>query len=151
MTTAINIESELEEIGIKSSANVFRNLTYDQLFEHETDSSLEGYEKGQVTSSGTITVDTGQFTGRSAKDKYIVKESSSEKDIWWEDQGSSNKALSQEKLETLKDIAITQLNGKNFYIMDGFCGANKDTQMSVRVITEVAWQAHFQKHVYPPN
>ena len=109
---------------------------------------LKGYEKGTVTSSGTVTVDTGQFTGRSAQDKYIVKEASSEKDIWWQDQGSTNKPLSQDTWNSLKDIATTQLNGKTLYIMDGFCGANKNTRLSVRVITEVAWQAHFFKNMF---
>ena len=113
MSTAINIHPELEKIGIKSTENIHHNLSYDQLFDHETNPDLQGYEKVTVTSSGTVTVDTGQFTGRSAQDKYIVKEASSEKDIWWQDQGSTNKPLSQDTWN-LCDIATTQLNGKHY-------------------------------------
>lgn len=138
----------LEGTGITDVAEVFYNLSYDELFTHETDANLQGFEKGIVSSFGAVSVDTGKFTGRSAKDKYIVKDATTEKTVWWEEEGSTNKPLTQEAWNALKTLCTEQLSGKKLYIMDGFCGANKDTRISVRLITEVAWQAHFFKNMF---
>src|SRR6185436_6108618 len=116
----------LSKVGITQAKELFYNLSYDELFKHETDSALQGYEKGTVTDSGTIAVDTGKFTGRSPKDKYIVENPLSKDKIWWSDDktlGSDNKRLSQEAWKHLKDLSIQQLSGKKLYVMDGFCGA----------------------------
>lgn len=134
--------------GITDADTIYRNLSYEELFQHETDSSLEGYEKGIVTSLGAVTIDTGKFTGRSAKDKYIVRDSETENNVWWADQGSDNKDITPETWSTLKDLCTSQLNGKKLYVMDGFCGANKETRIAVRLVTEVAWQAHFFKNMF---
>ena len=138
----INIED------IKNTKEIFHNLSYEELFAHETSDSLQGYEKGVETSLGAVTVDTGKFTGRSAKDKYIVKDDITESTVWWEDQGSTSKAMSQETWTHLKKLCTTQLSGKSLYVIDGYCGANEDTRISVRLITEVAWQAHFFKNMF---
>lgn len=142
------IATDLINLGITDTQDVFKNLNYDELYQHELNDNLEGYEKGKLTSLGAVAVDTGKFTGRSAKDKYIVKSSQSENNVWWKAQGSDNQPLSEEAWNDLKDICTTTLSGKKLYIMDGFCGANKDTRMSVRLITEVAWQAHFFKNMF---
>ncbi|RAP39218.1 phosphoenolpyruvate carboxykinase (ATP) [Candidatus Marinamargulisbacteria bacterium SCGC AAA071-K20] len=146
--TAKSINSITEIYGISDTKEIFHNLSYDDLFLHETDSQLQGFEKGHLTSSGTISVDTGKFTGRSAKDKYIVRQEDTENDIWWEAEGSTNKPLSEDAWAHLKDISVKELSGKKLYIMDGFCGANKETRLSVRLVTEVAWQAHFFKNMF---
>ena len=138
----------LDQLNIQNTQQVYYNLSYDELYNHETSESLTGFEKGSVTELGAVTVDTGKFTGRSAKDKYIVKDSSTEDTIWWADQGSDNKPLSPESWNELKKISTSQLSNKTLYIMDGFCGANPDTRMQVRLITEVAWQAHFFKNMF---
>lgn len=138
----------LEGTGITDVAEVFYNLSYDELFSHETDPNLQGYEKGVVSTFGAVSVDTGKFTGRSAKDKYIVKDATTEKTVWWEEDGSTNKPLSQEAWNHLKKLCSTQLSGKKLYVIDGYCGANKDTRISVRLVTEVAWQAHFFKNMF---
>jgi len=141
----------LEKLGIVSCQELYYNLSYDALFQHETFPFLEGYERGFVTEFGAVTVDTGKFTGRSPKDKYIVEESSSQGNVWWTNNrpnGSDNKPLSEEAWKHLKEIAVTQLNGKKLYVMDGFCGANKETRLSVRLVTEVAWMAHFFKNMF---
>ncbi len=141
----------LSKVGINEHKTIYRNLSYDELFKHETDSSLEGYEKGFVTSSGAVAVETGRFTGRSPKDKYIVEEETSKDNVWWAGAarpGSDNKPISEETWEELKSIAQKQLNGKNLYIIDAFCGANPETRINVRVITEVAWMAHFAKNMF---
>jgi phosphoenolpyruvate carboxykinase (ATP) len=144
-------DQELNSIGIKSAAQIFHNLSYEELFKHETDPSLTGYERVQVTELGAVNVDTGKFTGRSPQDKYIVMEETSKSNVWWKQKAavsSDNKPLSIEAWDHLKDISIAQLTGKKLYVMDGFCGTNKDTRMSVRLVTEVAWMAHFFKNMF---
>ncbi len=137
--------------GITTAKEIFHNLSFDELFRHETDPLLEGYERGVVTTSGTVAVDTGRFTGRSPKDKYIVKDELTQNTIWWatgQSAGSDNKPLSKEAWAHLKEIAVQQLNGKKLYVMDGFCGANPQTRICVRLVTEVAWMAHFFKNMF---
>ena len=141
----------LDKVGITSHDEIHHNLSYDELFEHETAQGLDGSEKGVVSEFGAVNVDTGRFTGRSAKDKYFIKESIAEDTLWWagpENPGSDNKPLSEDAWDHLHDIATTQLNGKKLYVLDGFCGANPDTRISVRVVAEVAWQAHFCKNMF---
>ena len=142
---------DLSRYGITDVQETFHNLSYDELFRHETDSNLEGYEKGVETELGAVAVDTGIFTGRSPKDKYIVKEPFSEENIWWKNEhrpASDNKPISPEIWKDLRKTAIDQLSGKKLYVMDGFAGANYDTRLRIRVITEVAWMAHFVKNMF---
>ncbi|MBF0489256.1 MAG: phosphoenolpyruvate carboxykinase (ATP) [Candidatus Omnitrophica bacterium] len=141
---------DLLSLGIHSK-ELFHNLSFDEIFRHETNSFLEGYERGVVTTLGAVSVDTGRFTGRSPKDKYIVKDDQTKDHVWWATglPGSpDNKAITQETWVHLKDLSVKQLNDKNLYVMDGFCGANKDTRISVRLVTEVAWMAHFFKNMF---
>lgn len=143
--------NNLEATGITDWREIYYNLSYDELFKHETDPSLEGYEKAIVSELGAVAVDTGEFTGRSPKDKYIVEDEVSRNTVWWAAQApksSDNKRLSRKAWEHLKGISIKQLSGKRLYVMDGFCGANPETRMSVRLVTEVAWMAHFFKNMF---
>ncbi len=140
----------LEKVGINDCKEIFYNLSYEELFEHENGSSLEGFEKGVLTKMDAMTVDTGRFTGRSPKDKYIVKDASSKDNVWFrsETNGSDNRALSEDAWAHLKELGLKQLSGKKLYVMDGFCGANKETRINVRLVTEVAWMAHFFKNMF---
>ncbi len=148
MSATLLNELKLEQIGITEFQSLQRNLSYEELYKLETDPSLTGSEKGLQTNLGAISADTGKFTGRSPKDKYIVKQSGSEQNVWWADQGSDNKAIDQNTWEHLKSLSTQQLNGKKLFIMDGFCGTNKETRLSVRLVTEIAWQAHFFKNMF---
>ena len=141
---------DLSGYGISDVGEVYYNLSWEELFEHETDPSLEGYERGFVTDTGAVAVDTGEFTGRSPKDKYIVREPSSEKNIWWTSREckNDNKPISPEVWESVKKTAVEQLSGEKLYVMDCFCGANPDTRLNIRFIMEVAWQAHFVKNMF---
>ena len=139
---------KLKELGIQSVDTIYYQLSYDELYNHELDSDNEGFSKGRATTFGAVSVDTGKFTGRSAKDKYIVKDSVSENSVWWEAEGSTSKPLSSSAWTHLKDICTTQLSSKTLYVMDGYCGANDDTRIAVRLVTEVAWQAHFFKNMF---
>lgn len=142
---------DLTPYGIGEAKEIIHNPDYDLLYKHETDPSLEGFERGVVTSLGAVNVDTGIFTGRSPKDKYIVREPGSEQNVWWAEKGkksSDNKPVTPEVWEHLKAISAKQLTGKRLYVMDAYCGANEDTRLKVRFIVEVAWQAHFVKNMF---
>lgn len=141
----------LTSFGLTESTALHRNLSYDELYRHETDPSLGALERGNVTSLGAIAVDTGKFTGRSPKAKFFVDEPSSRDHIWWagpDRRGSDNKPISQSVWAHLKSLSVEQLNGKNLYVIDGFAGTNPDTRLSVRIVCEVAWQAHFCKNMF---
>lgn len=147
-TMAVN---ELEQYGIRDAAEIIYNPSYDLLFDEETRPGLTGYEHGVVTTSGAVAVDTGIFTGRSPKDKYLVRDDLTRDTVWWTDQGkgkNDNKPLSQDTWNSLKHLITNQLSGKRLFVVDAFCGANADTRLKVRFITEVAWQAHFVKNMF---
>ena len=142
---------DLEKYGITNAKEIYHNLSYDELFKHETDPGLEGFEKGFETNTGAVAVDTGIYTGRSPKDKYIVEEETSKHNIWWkkpERKASDNKPVLEETWKHLKTISAKQLTGKKLYVQDGYAGANEDTRLKIRVITEVAWMAHFVKNMF---
>ncbi|GAB6263434.1 phosphoenolpyruvate carboxykinase (ATP) [Photobacterium sp. 53610] len=140
---------DLSQYGIQNVKEVLRNPSYEVLFAEETKPELEGYEKGVVTELGAVAVDTGIFTGRSPKDKYIVKDDTTRDTLWWSDQGNNdNKPMTQEVWQDLKTLVANQLSGKRLFVVDGYCGANPDTRLCIRVITEVAWQAHFVKNMF---
>ncbi|MBG6030510.1 phosphoenolpyruvate carboxykinase (ATP) [Proteus hauseri] len=142
---------DLQQYGIKDTSEIIYNPSYELLFNEETKPRLTGYERGTQTSLGAIAVDTGIFTGRSPKDKYIVRDDVTRDTVWWADQGkgkNDNKPLSQDVWNDLKSLVTNQLSGKRLFVVDAFCGANADTRLKVRFITEVAWQAHFVKNMF---
>ena len=144
------IKAALAKYGINGTTEVVYNPTYDELFNEETKPSLEGYEKGKVTELGAVDVMTGVYTGRSPKDKFIVMDENSKDTVWWTTEGykNDNKPASQEAWKAVKELAVNELGNKKLYVVDGFCGANKDTRMAVRFIMEVAWQAHFVTNMF---
>lgn len=152
MPTTIGVTAEtLARYGIHQNSEIVYNPDYDLLFKEETAPGLEGFERGQVTELGAVNVDTGIFTGRSPKDKYIVRDDTTRDTLWWADQGkgkNDNKPLSQEIWASLKSLVTHQLSGKRLFIVDAFCGANANFRLKVRFITEVAWQAHFVKNMF---
>ncbi|MGM3189961.1 phosphoenolpyruvate carboxykinase (ATP) [Dickeya dadantii subsp. dieffenbachiae] len=141
----------LTAYGIHDVREIVYNPSYDLLFTEETSPTLQGYERGIETQLGAVSVDTGIFTGRSPKDKYIVRDEVTRDTVWWSDQGkgkNDNHPLSQETWQHLKQLVTGQLSGKRVFVVDAFCGANADTRLKVRFITEVAWQAHFVKNMF---
>ncbi|MBD5186291.1 MAG: phosphoenolpyruvate carboxykinase (ATP) [Bacteroidales bacterium] len=141
---------DLSQYGIKDVKEVIYNPTYEELFKEETDPSLEGFEKGTVTELGAVNVMTGVYTGRSPKDKFIVLDANSKDKVWWtsEEYKNDNKPCSEEAWKEIRELAVNELSGKKLYVVDRFCGANKDTRMAVRFIMEVAWQAHFVTNMF---
>ncbi|MGC7561117.1 phosphoenolpyruvate carboxykinase (ATP) [Pasteurella sp. PK-2025] len=150
MTDLNKVISELGVLGIHDVKEIVYNPSYEQLFEEETKPGLEGYEKGTVTQSGAVAVDTGIFTGRSPKDKYLVLDEKTKDTVWWTTDAAKNdnKPMTQDTWKSLKDLVAKELSGKRLFVIDAFCGANADTRLAVRIVTEVAWQAHFVKNMF---
>ena len=140
----------LEKYGIKNVEEVIYNPSYELLYAEELNPSLIGFEKGQLTELGAVNVMTGDFTGRSPKDKYIVQDDVTKDTIWWTSDKAvnDNKPISQNTWEALKKTTVEQLSNKKLYVVDAFCGANENTRLKVRFIVEVAWQAHFVKNMF---
>ena len=141
---------DLSKYGVKETTEIIYNPSYETLFEEETKPELEGYEKGTVTELNAVNVMTGIYTGRSPKDKYIVMDENSKDTVWWtsKEYPNDNHPMSEETWKVVKEKALKQLSGKRLFVVDGFCGANKDTRMAVRFIMEVAWQAHFVRNMF---
>ena len=141
---------DLSKYGITGVTEIVHNPSYEQLFEEETKAGLEGFEKGQETELGAVNVMTGIYTGRSPKDKFIVMDENSKDTVWWtsDEYKNDNKPASQEAWAAVKEIAKKELSNKRLFVVDGFCGANKETRMAVRFIVEVAWQAHFVTNMF---
>ena len=141
---------DLTQYGITGSTVIAHNPSYEVLFAEETKESLSGFEKGQNTELDTVNVMTGEYTGRSPKDKFIVMDENSKDTVWWtsEEYKNDNKPMSEEAWAQVKEIAVKELSNKNLYVVDAFCGANEGTRLSVRFIVEVAWQAHFVKNMF---
>lgn len=119
---------ELEAYGISDVHDIVYNPSYDLLYQEELDPSLTGYERGVLTNLGAVAVDTGIFTGRSPKDKYIVRDDTTRDTFWWADKGkgkNDNKPLSPETWQHLKGLVTKQLSGKRLFVVDAFCGANR--------------------------
>ena len=143
-------EINLSKYGITGTTEIVYNPSYEQLFEEETKPGLEGFEKGQVTELGAVNVMTGVYTGRSPKDKFIVMDENSKDTVWWtsDEYKNDNHPATEEAWAAVKDIAINELSNKRLFVVDAFCGANKDTRMAIRFIMEVAWQAHFVTNMF---
>ena len=142
---------ELSDYGIHDTKEVVYNPSYNTLFAEETKPGLDGYEKGTITRTGAIAIDTGVFTGRSPKDKYVVLDDKTRNTVWWKSDKvkvSDNKPISLEIWNHCKNISANQLSGKRLFVVDCFCGANKNSRISVRFVLEVAWQAHFVKNMF---
>ena len=141
---------DLTKYGITGTTEIVYNPSYELLFEEEMKPELTGYEKGQLTELDAVNVMTGIYTGRSPKDKYIVMDENSKDTVWWNtpEYPNDNHPLSEENWAKLKGLAQKELSNKRLFVVDAYCGANKDTRMAVRFMMEVAWQAHFVRNMF---
>ncbi|MFI3239049.1 MAG: phosphoenolpyruvate carboxykinase (ATP) [Bacteroidales bacterium] len=138
---------DLSKCGLVGDFEIIHNPSYEKLFQDEMCPSNEGFERGVLTDFGAVAVDTGKFTGRSPKDRYIVMDGTTEDTIWWD--GTINKPVSTEIWDELKGLTTAHLsNSKKLYVVDTFCGTNENTRLKVRFIMEVAWQAHFVTNMF---
>lgn len=129
----------LEQYGIKN-AQVKYQLTPDQLQE-------ETLEKGQgkVASSGALAVNTGEFTGRSPMDRFIVKDSITEDKVWW---GNINIPFDADKFQKLYDKVTDYLSNKEVFVRDSFACADEDYKLNIRVINEYPWSNMFAYNMF---
>jgi phosphoenolpyruvate carboxykinase (ATP) len=135
-----NTEYELSNYGIKSPAVVHWNLATDELYEE-----IKRKNEGVITPDGTVLVDTGEHTGRSANDKFTVKEPSSADKVWW---GQVNKEFPQDKFDSIKSKMMAYIDGKEIYVRDTFAGADEKYQLPVRIINELAWHNLFAENMF---
>ena len=143
----IKIIQELHDLGITGYHEVVYNPTYEELFKAEMSAKNKGFEKGALTESGAVAVKTGIFTGRSPKDRYIVKDDVTKDTICWD--GKVNFPTTPEIFKSCKELVLEQLSSsKKLYVVDAFCGTNPDTRLKVRFVMEVAWQAHFVTNMF---
>jgi len=143
----IKVIQELHDLGITGYHEVVYNPSYEELFQAETSHMRKGYEKGALTDTGAVAVKTGVFTGRSPKDRYIVKDDVTKDTIYWDEK--VNFPTTQAIWSELKSLVLKQLStSKKLYVVDAFCGTNPDTRLKVRFVMEVAWQAHFVTNMF---
>jgi phosphoenolpyruvate carboxykinase (ATP) len=141
------IIQDLQKLGIKGEYELTYNPSYEELYQAEMAPENQGFEKAELTESGAVSVQTGIFTGRSPKDRYIVQDDVTKDTIFWD--GKVNLPTTPEIFESCKDLVLNQLSGaKKIYVVDTFCGTNEDTRLKVRFIVEVAWQAHFVTNMF---
>ena len=133
----------LSELEIFNQKNIKRNLPVEDLAKDIVDN-----KEGVIGLRGSVMVDTGIYTGRSPKDKYIVEEESSKEKIWW---GDVNKKISNDIFDKLYDKVIQYYNNENLsktYIFDGYAGADPQYALNVRFIAKKAWQSHFVHNMF---
>ena len=136
----------IDRLGINNPTTIHHNLSYPALFQHERENN-----EGNVIDAKygkTFAVDTGKFTGRSPKDKWVVKNvgSESDKNMWW---GDVNQPTTPEVFDDLYNKAIERFNTlDNCYVFDGYCGANPNSRKKVRFVHELSWQQHFVTNMF---
>jgi ATP-dependent phosphoenolpyruvate carboxykinase len=136
----------ISNLGITGPSTIYKNQTFEELFQHEV-ANNEG-KVAHAEYGDTFTVDTGKFTGRSPKDKWIVKNvgSESEANIDW---NNVNQPTSPEVFDELYEKAVKHFNTLDkAYVFDGFCGANPKSQRKIRFVHEMAWQQHFVTNMF---
>src|SRR5579872_346308 len=134
------IDVDLAAIGIKPGGNVFRNLSVAELYEHAL-----RRDEAVLGADGQLIVDTGKHTGRSPKDKFFVKEPSSEKYIDW---GTTNRPVEAAKFDALLGRVSQYLSQRDIYVLDCNLGADPRYQLNVRIVTEFAWHNLFAKQLF---
>ncbi len=139
--TATAPETGLERHGIEPSGEILRNPTTVQLY---TDALTRGV--GRLAEGGPLVVDTGRFTGRSAQDKFIVREPASEERIWW---GEVNRPLEERHFDELRSAVVEHLAAQaRLYVVDAFAGADPAHRIGVRVVTASPYHALFAKTMF---
>lgn len=130
----------IADLGIKNVEDAYWNLTPAELVE---ESIIRG--EGVLTDKGALAVDTGKFTGRSPKDKFIVCDSTTEKTVWW---GEINIKFDPDKFDRLYEKVCSYFQGKTIYVRDSFACADPKYRLNVRVVTESPWQNLFANNLF---
>ncbi|HBR2829119.1 TPA: phosphoenolpyruvate carboxykinase (ATP) [Klebsiella pneumoniae] len=148
-----NIKNYLQTVGISSFREIIYNPDYEELYVEEMRRGLIGAEQAFMTESGAVAVHTGEFTGRSPKDKYFVYDQTTANTVWWNDgdkNKNDNKPITPAVWNHLKQLACDHLGGARLFVIDAWCGADPHSRIGVRFVMEIAWQAHFVKNMFIP-
>lgn len=134
----VNPAKRLEDQGISGLGSVFYNVNEPELIEQAL---LRG--EGHLGQGGALLVTTGQYTGRSPKDKFVVRTPDVEADIWWE----NNQPMTPEAFDRLHDDMLSYMRGRDYFVQDLYAGADPELRLDVRVVTELAWHGLFIRHM----
>ena len=138
-----NTAFELENYGITAPARVYWNLNTPELYEE-----IARRNEGVLSNYGNMIVDTGEHTGRAAKDKAIVREAGSEDKVFW---GDVNKDFPQDRFNAIKDRMMAHATGRDLFVQDTFVGADQNYRLPIRVISELAWHSLFARTMFISN
>lgn len=138
----------LQQHFIQSTKQIIYNPSYQQLRQYQLANPTHNTT---LTNLNAIAIDTGKFTGRSPKDKYIVKDNTTQNTIWWNETAKNdNKPISPQIWQHLQQLVGNYLSNKTLYVIDAICGASDKNNLKVRFIAETPWQAHFVKNMFIP-
>ncbi|WP_306118435.1 MULTISPECIES: phosphoenolpyruvate carboxykinase [unclassified Roseitalea] len=129
---------DLETSGIAGAANVYYNLLAPELYEYAL-----ARGEAQLTAHGALVARTGEHTGRSAKDKFVVRDGRVDDDVWWD----NNKPMTPDAFERLRSDMLAAMQGKDLFVQDLIGGADPDHAIGTRVITERAWHSLFIRNL----
>ena len=138
MSARVNPDFTLEDQGIIGLGHVYYNLVEPLLIEEAL-----ARKEGELGKGGAFLVSTGKFTGRSPKDKHVVKSTCLEDKVWWE----NTTAMSEEGFDILYDDMRNHMKGRDYFVQDLFAGAEPANRLDVRMVTELAWHGLFIRHV----
>lgn len=137
-TGQVNSKMKLEDQGIAGVGQAFYNLTEPALVQKAVEAG-----EGTLGQGGALLVTTGKFTGRSPKDKFVVRSETTKDTIWWE----SNGAMEPAAFDRLHDDMIAHMQGGTYYVQDLYGGADPANRLDVRMVTELAWHSLFIRHL----
>jgi len=134
----------LERQGMRHLGAVHWNQSMPVLYEHAVRRG-----EGEVASGGSFSVNTGAFTGRTPRDKYIVEEPGTKETVWW---GNINQPIAPERFESLRQRMLAYLQGRELFVQDLYAGADPTYRLPVRVVTDSAWHSLFSRNMFirPP-
>jgi phosphoenolpyruvate carboxykinase (ATP) len=138
--TALKSDYGLDNLGISNLRKAYWNLTTEALYEE-----IIFRQEAKISRLGPVVAGTGKHTARSANDKYVVKEASTEENIWW---GEYNRPFSTDKFNGLVNRMQGFLQGRDVFVQDCFVGADPNYQMPIRIVTELAWHAMFARNMF---
>ena len=129
-----------ESIGIEYTGDIYWNLSPAELVEETVNNGL-----GQLTDTGALSIETGEFTGRSPQDRFIVCDDKTENTVWW---GNINKKFDAAKFDALYNRMKAYLNGRDLYVRDAYACAHDDYRLNLRVVTELPWSNMFAYNMF---
>jgi len=134
------INTVLQELGLANTKNAKVNLSVRELVEDTVSK-----EQGVLTSTGALACDTGKFTGRSPKDKFVVEDDKTKNTVWW---GDVNNKFSSDAFDKLHQKVKTYLEKQELFIKEAYACANPKYKLNIRVVTETPWQSLFAHNLF---